>query len=396
MPSTSETCVCKKPATNRCSACKITAYCSTECQRGDWKAHKAHCRAANPAYTNPMAEILRVAAKHETVYDDSVALGLNPSWLFGLTGADLYSETSGSGHFWRLDAKLREDWDAKAQIHNRKAQLFWKSYLDPLTVGREWVDIVLNAVMSSRLPDNDKSWQDQANGMLLASLFPHLSKFGGAENTSLIMILMSDPWGEGTTFRLEPGTAILFTHGTPSQNLFVELIACCLESAGPAHLEKLLTYMALPLQKHWPDLAGTNIFDLAVCMVPEYRAHPRDVPGDRIIEIAGTSPAALKYLLPIVIRICREDLVSNPAAKLLGLLEAFGVGFPSTATEISRWLSTQLAGDREHTEQLQRCARLRPSESPHGIELRDFSAAEVAQLRKGAMWRLSNLPGMQL
>jgi hypothetical protein len=35
--------VCSKDATLRCGICKVAKYCSVECQRRDWKAHKATC-----------------------------------------------------------------------------------------------------------------------------------------------------------------------------------------------------------------------------------------------------------------------------------------------------------------------------------------------------------------
>lgn len=35
--------VCAKPATNKCSRCKSTWYCSTECQKADWQKHKVSC-----------------------------------------------------------------------------------------------------------------------------------------------------------------------------------------------------------------------------------------------------------------------------------------------------------------------------------------------------------------
>lgn len=34
---------CGKPTLMVCSACKITAYCSTECQATCWKTHYASC-----------------------------------------------------------------------------------------------------------------------------------------------------------------------------------------------------------------------------------------------------------------------------------------------------------------------------------------------------------------
>lgn len=37
---TSNCALCSKEATKRCSRCKSTWYCSTECQKQDWKNHK--------------------------------------------------------------------------------------------------------------------------------------------------------------------------------------------------------------------------------------------------------------------------------------------------------------------------------------------------------------------
>jgi hypothetical protein len=34
---------CKQPASQRCSACSNARYCSTECQKKDWKMHKMLC-----------------------------------------------------------------------------------------------------------------------------------------------------------------------------------------------------------------------------------------------------------------------------------------------------------------------------------------------------------------
>ena len=34
--------------TKKCGRCKKTVYCSPECQRSHWKAHKAECYAAAP------------------------------------------------------------------------------------------------------------------------------------------------------------------------------------------------------------------------------------------------------------------------------------------------------------------------------------------------------------
>jgi len=40
----SECAVCKKECTNKCSACRLVAYCSKEHQKSHWKTHKPQCR----------------------------------------------------------------------------------------------------------------------------------------------------------------------------------------------------------------------------------------------------------------------------------------------------------------------------------------------------------------
>ncbi|KAJ6603582.1 hypothetical protein DFH09DRAFT_394915 [Mycena vulgaris] len=164
-------CICMKPATNRCSACKNVSYCSQECQRRDWKTHKVQCKATTGAAPQSataqvgssveLNELLRVGAQY-SIYDDSMALGLDPSLISGTSGAEFYEEKDGSAMFWRLEAPAREQWEAKAAVHNRKSQRFWTTYLDPIAVDRKWVNIVLDAVSNVRLPSmNNTMWQDQ-------------------------------------------------------------------------------------------------------------------------------------------------------------------------------------------------------------------------------------------
>jgi hypothetical protein len=38
-------CVCGKPAEFDCSRCGRQGYCSSECQRTDWKDHRENCKA---------------------------------------------------------------------------------------------------------------------------------------------------------------------------------------------------------------------------------------------------------------------------------------------------------------------------------------------------------------
>ena len=35
---------CSKPAETKCSRCKVTYYCSRECQKLNWKQHKSYCK----------------------------------------------------------------------------------------------------------------------------------------------------------------------------------------------------------------------------------------------------------------------------------------------------------------------------------------------------------------
>ncbi|KAJ7138301.1 hypothetical protein C8R44DRAFT_342401 [Mycena epipterygia] len=126
-------CFCSKPANNRCSACKTVSYCSQECQRRDWQTHKKECRLPTPQVGTPnqIRELVRVGEKH-TILRDTAALRLDPSLINGATALDFYTDTN-SGLFWRLDQSDREQWEAKAEAHNRDSRRFWTTYLAPIT-----------------------------------------------------------------------------------------------------------------------------------------------------------------------------------------------------------------------------------------------------------------------
>ncbi|KAJ7435217.1 hypothetical protein B0H11DRAFT_2114471 [Mycena galericulata] len=427
---TQAVCICTKPATNRCSACKTVSYCSPECQRsscpyddyqgfmpffiglyliGDWKTHKVQCKVAasrgagvgsgsslRQGSASELQELVRVGAK-VTIYDESMALGLDPSLISGASGAEFYEEKDGSENFWRLEAPVREQWEAKAKVHNRKSQRFWMTYLAPLSIGREWIDIILDAVLNVRLPShNNAMWQDQVNANALSALFPHLRHFTPAQNTALLDIFASRRWYDDGRFRLETGTTILLAHGQPTMDLIEQLIGRCLSWTRPySEIDQLLSCAALPIQKHWSEVVGTRILDVALAMLSPGRPGPpggRTVPGDRILEIAESSPAACKHLLPVIMMMCRARMISNPAARLLGLFDTFGVAIRGEATDVLPWLMVEFVGDDHNTQRLQQLLReeMAGKQARFGIEAKDPSLAELKEMNRAAMERLGN------
>lgn len=44
---------CRKPAAQKCGRCRLTFYCSKECQRADWKQHKLVCEETGGSYHSP-------------------------------------------------------------------------------------------------------------------------------------------------------------------------------------------------------------------------------------------------------------------------------------------------------------------------------------------------------
>jgi MYND finger len=56
---------CSKPGTRKCSGCRSAKYCSRNCQRSNWSAHKAACQAATQ-YITPKSNcyILRAAPQN--------------------------------------------------------------------------------------------------------------------------------------------------------------------------------------------------------------------------------------------------------------------------------------------------------------------------------------------
>ncbi|KAK6995821.1 MYND-type domain-containing protein [Favolaschia claudopus] len=406
MSSSEDVCICGKPAINRCSACKLASYCSKECQRADWKLHKTQCKAA----TNPISpgaqvgtqsqlnELVRIGAQH-TIYEQSMSLNLNPSLISGANGEDFYEEDDGVGNFWRLEAMQREQLESKAQVHNRKSQRFWTTYLSPITTETKWIDIVLDAILYVRLPNGNghEMWQNQVNANILAGLFPHLRKFTPAQNTALLNLFSSPFWNRGT-FRLENGSGVLFAHGKPTTDLIDQLIGRCLSwTRRFEELDKLVACVALPIQKFWPDIAGTRILDLLFVMLSPGREGPpggRTVPGDKILEVALTSPAACKHLLPVLVLTCRANMIPDPAEKLLDLAESFGVKIKGAADNDSvlPWMMMEFIGDNHNTKRLQ---KLLKEENEGKLDRLGMVATLVApaklkEMNREALERLGN------
>ncbi|KAK7050673.1 MYND-type domain-containing protein [Favolaschia claudopus] len=407
MSSLEDSCICGKPAINRCSACKLSSYCSKECQRADWKSHKPRCKAATNPNPPPgvqvgtqsqLNDLVRIGAQH-TIYEQSMSLNLNPSLISGANGADFYEEEDGAGNFWRLEAMQREQLESKAQVHNRKSQRFWTTYLSPITTETKWIDIVLDAILHVRLPNGGghEMWQNQVNANILAGLFPHLRKFTSAQNTALLNLFSSPFWNRGT-FRLENGSGILFAHGKPTTDLIDQLIGRCLSwTRRFEELDKLVACVALPIQKFWPDIAGTRILDLLFVMLSPGRDGPpggRTVPGDKILEVALTSPAACKHLLPVLVLTCRANMIPDPAEKLLDLAESFGVKIKGAADNDSvlPWMITEFIGDNHNTKRLQKLLK-EENEGKldrFGMVATLVAPAKLKEMNREALERLGN------
>lgn len=80
----------------RCAQCKSTFYCSRQCQKDDWKAHKTHCNQANDAKPSTTSNSPDSAQRLENLFK-----------LFaqsGLTGDtnDIFTAPNKPGYLCRL------------------------------------------------------------------------------------------------------------------------------------------------------------------------------------------------------------------------------------------------------------------------------------------------------
>ncbi|KAJ7510995.1 hypothetical protein B0H11DRAFT_1036826 [Mycena galericulata] len=137
-------------------------------------------------------------------------------------------------------------------------------------------------------------WTFQLYSAVLAGLFPHLAKFTPQQNAALLDIILSPNWtreGPKTplwmnndTFRLVDGSPLLFEHGEPNADLVVQLVGRCMGWAPRSYSEPqtLFEYVALPIQRYWPAIAGTRILDTALLMY--CMALGRPVPFDKVFQ----------------------------------------------------------------------------------------------------------------
>ncbi|KAJ7915257.1 hypothetical protein B0H13DRAFT_1872215 [Mycena leptocephala] len=167
-----------------------------------------------------------------------------------------------------------------------------------------------------------------------------LAKFTPVQNTALFDIFANGFWTRDEGFLLAEGGATLFAHGKPTIDLIDQLVLRQLD-APPA-------CVVPPIQKHWSAIAKMRILDLALVALNPWRPGPpiaaRPALAGSILEIAGTSPAAYKYLFFAVVEICCTNLVARPAYKLLDIMIALGVYVGDNA-DVFAWLFVELPED---------------------------------------------------
>jgi hypothetical protein len=58
---------CQKPATKRCTLCKVSYYCSKECQKSNWKFHKTVCEQLKGQDDDSIPK--KFITENQTLYD---------------------------------------------------------------------------------------------------------------------------------------------------------------------------------------------------------------------------------------------------------------------------------------------------------------------------------------
>ncbi|KAF8171593.1 hypothetical protein K438DRAFT_1773145 [Mycena galopus ATCC 62051] len=324
------------------------------------------------------------------------------------TGRGLYpqAEQEVSGSFWLLDKSKRDEWDARAEACTLNRREAWAKGLAPITADSEWVDVVLDAILHRRLSSQTTDIEEESlvYSVILGALFPHLEQFTPAQNAALFDIILAAHWtpedsipplwhGPGDVrFRLSGGTSLLFGFGKPSDDLIAQLVGRCMGWAfRPYHeLFTLFHYVALPMQIHWPDIAGTRILD--TIMLVYLMSMGRPVPYDKVFQLAITSPAAGKHLLPIIVSICMKEADLHAIQGLLSVCDAFGATFERKKTFelllLILALYVHLKPEVDINERMKLILGL--NRGPYKIEVAELEKEELMELMMGAMARLGN------
>ncbi|KAJ7467500.1 hypothetical protein FB451DRAFT_1560698 [Mycena latifolia] len=348
--------------------------------------HKRECQATTAAADVSDTPSSAAPPPGNTIHEDSVSLGLDPALISGARlrcGAQrgpVLRAKRRLGLFWLLDPLVMEKWEVEAQESNTKSRSFRVTTSTPISTGPEWVDVVLDTALNLRM--NDPTKQDELYASILAGLFPHLAAFTPAQNTALLDIFTNPVWcPDGAEFRVGTATAIFCGHGQPSGDLITQLLGRCMGWMAPPYgpVDTLLEYVALPIQRHWPDIAGTRILDTALfAFLTTAGRFP--VPVDKIFQIAETSPAACKHLLLAVTTMSLKAQIADPGIALLGLFEPFGVTLAREGRhEPLIWLVFHCRHDSAKKERLQKFLNQRSKGAPSPIEAKEYTQEEIMQ-----------------
>ncbi|KAJ7860502.1 hypothetical protein B0H13DRAFT_1900954 [Mycena leptocephala] len=276
--------------------------------------------------------------------------------------------------------------------------------LAPITADSEYVDVVLDAILNRRLSSQttDIEQESQVYSVILGALFPHLEQFTPAQNAALFDIILAAHWTPEDSipplwhrpgdvrFRLSGGTGLLFGFGRPSDDLIAQLVDRCMGWAFRPYDElfTLFQYVALPMQIHWPDIAGTRILD--TIMLVYFMSMGRPVPYDMVFQLAITSPAAGKHLLPIIVSICMKEADLQAVQGLLSVCDAYGATFERKKTVPLLLLiiavHVHLKPDIDINERMKPILGL--DGGPYKIEVAELEKGELMELIMGAMERL--------
>ncbi|KAJ6496178.1 hypothetical protein C8R45DRAFT_1094433 [Mycena sanguinolenta] len=317
------------------------------------------------------------------------------------TGRGLYpqAEEDVFGSFWLLDKSKRDEWDARAEAYTVRSREAWAKGLAPITADYGWVDVVLDAILNRRLSSQttDIEQESQVYSVILGALFPHLEQFTPAQNAVLFDIILAAHWspegsipplwhGSGDVrFRLSDGTDFLFSFGKPSDDLIAQLVGRCMGWAFRPYDElfTLFQYVALSMQIHWPDIAGTRILD--TIMLVYFMSMGRPVPYDKVFQANICSQLSSPFQ-----HTKARDLQAIQV--LLSVCDAYGATFePKKTTPLLLLIFAVYVNLKPDVDIIERMKPiLRRDGGPYKIEVAELETEELMELMMGAMERLGN------